>query len=235
MMRSDGRSAEEIRSVQITPHFTRSAEGSALIEMGATRVICTASVEESVPQFLRDSDQGWVTAEYGMLPGSSAQRIARRPSGRSQEIQRLIGRSLRSVVDMRKLGQRTLWIDCDVIEADGGTRTASITGAYVALGLAVRRLQERGLLVDSPLRDSIAAISVGVVDGAVLVDLCYEEDSRAEVDMNLVMTGDGRYVEVQGTAEAQPFSADELRGMTDAAARAIARLTEIQQAVLAAA
>jgi ribonuclease PH len=235
MMRSDGRSAEEIRSVRITPHFTHSAEGSALIEMGATRVICTASVEETVPQFLRDSEQGWVTAEYGMLPGCSGQRIPRRASGRTQEIQRLIGRSLRSVVDMSRLGARTVWVDCDVIEADGGTRTASITGAYVALALAIRRLRERELLQEDPLRDSVAAISVGVVDRGVLVDLCYSEDSRAEVDMNLVMTGTGRYVEVQGTAESQPFSADELRGMTDAAARAIARLTEIQRAVLASA
>jgi len=235
MMRSDGRSAEEIRSVRITPHFTRSAEGSALIEMGATRVICTASVEETVPQFLRDSGQGWVTAEYGMLPGSSGQRIPRRASGRTQEIQRLIGRSLRSVVDMGRLGARTVWVDCDVIEADGGTRTASVTGAYVALALALRRLRERELLQDDPLRDSVAAISVGVVDGSVLVDLCYSEDSRAEVDMNLVMTGSGRYVEVQGTAEAQPFSAAELGEMTERATTAIATLTEIQQTVLASA
>jgi len=235
MMRSDGRSAEEIRPVQITPHFTRSADGSVLIEMGATRVICTASVEESVPQFLRDSEQGWVTAEYGMLPGSSGQRIPRRAGGRTQEIQRLIGRSLRAVVDMKRLGSRTIWVDCDVIEADGGTRTASVTGAYVAVALAIRRLQERELLHEDPLRDSVAAISVGVVDGALLVDLCYVEDSRAEVDMNLVMTGSGRFVEVQGTAESQPFSAQELRAMTASAEIAIASLTEIQRSVLAAA
>ncbi len=200
--------------------------------MGATRVICTASVEESVPPFLRDSGQGWVTAEYGMLPGSSPTRIARRASGRTQEIQRLIGRSLRAVVDMKRLGARTLYVDCDVIEADGGTRTASVTGAYVALALALRRLAQRGLLTENPLRDSVAAISVGVVDGSVLVDLCYSEDSRAEVDMNLVMTGVGRYVEVQGTAEAQPFSAQELQRMTEVGATAIATLAALQRATL---
>lgn len=235
MTRIDQRNADELRAVRITPHFTRSADGSVLIEMGATRVICTASIEESVPPFLRETEQGWVTAEYGMLPGSSPTRIARRASGRTQEIQRLIGRSLRSVVDMKRLGSRTIWLDCDVIEADGGTRTASVTGAYVALALALRRLEAKGLLPENPLRDSVAAISVGVVDGAVLVDLCYAEDSRAEVDMNLVMTGKGRYVEVQGTAESEPFSGQQLQQMTASAATAIATLSEIQKATLAAA
>ena len=238
MPRSDGRQPWESRRVSITPDFTRSADGSVLIELGATRVICTASVEESVPPFLRDSGRGWVTAEYGMLPGSSPTRIPReaargRVGGRTHEIQRLIGRSLRSVIDPTALGQRTIWIDCDVIEADGGTRTASITGAYVAFALAVRRLRERGVLQADPIRGSVAAVSVGVVGGEILVDLCYQEDSRAEVDMNLVMTGDGRFVEVQGTAETRPFSAEQLAEMTRLGSRAIAELSARQQSILA--
>jgi len=236
--RSDGRAAAELRPITITPDFIAQAEGSVLIEVGRTRVICTASVEESVPPFLKNSGRGWVTAEYGMLPGSSTSRIARESSrgkvgGRTHEIQRLIGRSLRAVTDMRALGERTIWIDCDVIEADGGTRTASITGSYIALALAARRLRERGLITKDPFRNSVAAVSVGVVGGALLVDLCYQEDSKAEVDMNLVMTGDGQYVEVQGTAEAKPFSAEQLNRLTVLGSNAIAELTALQRKVLA--
>ena len=223
----------------MTPGFIRHADGSVLIEVGETRVICTATVEESVPQFLRDTGRGWVTAEYGMLPGSSTTRIPReaargRVGGRTHEIQRLIGRSLRAVTDLDALGARTLWIDCDVIQADGGTRTASITGSYVALALATRRLRERGLITADPLRTSVAAVSVGIVGGELLVDLCYAEDSQAEVDMNLVMTGDGRFVEVQGTAEANPFSGRQLTQLTALATEAIAALTERQRAILSA-
>jgi ribonuclease PH len=236
--RSDGRHAHQSRLLTIVPGYTQNAEGSALIELGATRVICTASVEESVPQFLRDTGKGWVTAEYGMLPGSSSVRIPReaargRIGGRTQEIQRLIGRSLRAVADLGALGARTIWLDCDVIQADGGTRTASITGAYVALALAVKRLRQRGAIGADPLRKSVAAVSVGIVDGEVLVDLCYDEDSRAEVDMNIVMTGDGRFVEVQGTAEMGSFSHEQLAEMTRLGAAAIAEIATKQQAVLA--
>ena len=222
----------------ITPGFIRHSDGSVLIEVGDTRVICTATVEESVPQFLRDTGRGWVTAEYSMLPGSSTTRIPResvrgRVGGRTHEIQRLIGRSLRAISDLDALGARTIWIDCDVIEADGGTRTASITGSYIALALAARRLRERGLITKDPFRNSVAAVSVGVVGGALLVDLCYQEDSKAEVDMNLVMTGDGQYVEVQGTAEAKPFSAEQLNRLTVLGSNAIAELTALQRKVLA--
>ncbi len=238
MPRIDGRQPHQLRPVVITPGFIRHADGSVLIEVGETRVICTATVEEAVPQFLRDTGRGWVTAEYGMLPGSSTTRIAReaargRIGGRTHEIQRLIGRSLRAVTDLDALGTRTLWIDCDVIEADGGTRTASVTGACIALALAVRRLRERGLIAADPLRDSVAAVSVGIVGGELLVDLCYAEDSRADVDMNLVMTGDGQFVEVQGTAEAHPFSAEQLASLTALATDAIAELTAHQRRVLA--
>jgi ribonuclease PH len=240
MARVDGRTANELRPVTIVPGFIRQADGSVLIEVGGTRVICTAIVEESVPQFLRDTGRGWVTAEYGMLPGSGNTRIAResvrgRIGGRTHEIQRLIGRSLRAVTDTGALGARTVWIDCDVIDADGGTRTASITGSYVALALAVRRLLERGLITANPLRDTVAAVSVGIVAGELLLDLCYAEDSRADVDMNLVMTGSGHFVEVQGTAEAQPFSADQLAALTALGARGIVELTLRQRGVLTAA
>jgi ribonuclease PH len=238
MARIDGRSPNQLRPVVITPGFIRQADGSVLIEVGATRVICTATVEEAVPQFLRDTGRGWVTAEYGMLPGSSTTRIPReaargRVGGRTHEIQRLIGRSLRAVTRLDALGARTIWIDCDVIEADGGTRTASITGSYVAVALAVRRLQERGLITADPLCNSVAAVSVGIVDGEPLVDLCYAEDSKADVDMNLVMTGDQQYVELQGTAEARPFSAEQLNQLTALAADGIAALTAVQRRVLA--
>jgi len=229
MTRIDDRKADELRPVLITPNFTRSAAGSALIECGGTRVICTASLEDSQPGFLRDTERGWVTAEYGMLPGSGSERIARRAGGRTQEIQRLVGRSMRAIVDLDLLGPRTIWLDCDVIEADGGTRTASITGAYVALSLAIARLQRAGALETEPLRSSVAAISVGIVEGDVLLDLCYHEDSRADVDMNIVMTGDGKFVEVQGTAEAAPFSGAQMTEMTALASRAIGELTGIQK------
>ncbi|MBI1813442.1 MAG: ribonuclease PH [Deltaproteobacteria bacterium] len=237
-MRSDGRRADEIRPVVMTPGFIRSTDGSVLIEMGETRVICTATIEDKVPQFLRDSGRGWVTAEYGMLPGSGDTRIERevtrgRIGGRTHEIQRLIGRSLRAVTDMTKLGERTVWIDCDVIQADGGTRTASITGAYVALALAVRKLAAQGKSGNGALREAVAAISVGVVGSEVLVDLRYDEDSRAAVDMNFVMTQGGQYVEVQGTAEHNPFSKVQLDHMAELAWAAITQLTRAQADLLA--
>ena len=238
--RPDGRGAADLRPITITTDFVSQAEGSVLIEVGRTRVICTASVEESVPPFLKNSGRGWVTAEYGMLPGSSTSRIARESArgkigGRTHEIQRLIGRSLRAVTDMRALGERTIWIDCDVIEADGGTRTASITGGYLALALALHRLRGRNLLTANPLTDSVAAVSVGVVGGEVLVDLCYAEDSTADVDMNLVMTGAGAFIEVQGTAEAHPFSAAQLARLTSLGSEAIAALGARQRETLKAA
>ncbi len=232
MTRIDGRAHDQLRPVVITPNFTRNANGSALIECGETRVICTASIENTVPPFLRDTERGWVTAEYGMLPGSGSTRIARRAGGRTQEIQRLVGRSMRAVIDLDRLGSRTVWLDCDVIQADGGTRTASITGAYVALSLALARLRDAGELDNDPRRSSVAAISVGIVDSEVLLDLCYEEDSRADVDMNIVMTGDGRFVEVQGTAEAAPFNAEQMTQMTSLATAAIVDLGRQQEAAI---
>ncbi len=235
--RSDNRTPEQMRPVKIEPDFISTAEGSALIEVGNTRVICTASVDEAVPSFLRNTGKGWITSEYGMLPRSTLTRTARevskgRATGRTHEIQRLIGRSLRAVTDLTKLGERTVWIDCDVIQADGGTRTASITGAFVALGLAVERLIEAGTLTLSPLRDFVAAISIGIVDGAVLLDLAYEEDSRAEVDMNFVMTGSGKLVEVQATAEAKPFTDDQLHHMMALARRGAQELIAKQKSIL---
>src|SRR5256885_6995304 len=226
-----------MRPVRITPDYIAMAEGSALIEVGHTRVICTASVEESVPGFLRNSGKGWITAEYGMLPRSTLTRTPRESSkgrigGRTHEIQRLIGRSLRAVVDLRSLGERTIFVDCDVIQADGGTRTASITGAYVALALAVQKLVAAGTLSRSPLRDTVAATSVGIVDREMLLDLAYEEDSRAEVDMNLVMTGSGKFIEVQATAESQPFDDAQLAQLLALAKRGIKELMEIQRATL---
>ncbi len=208
--RGDQRQLDHMRQVTITPAYSKHAEGSALIECGDTRVICTASIEDKIPSFLRGSGKGWVTSEYGMIPRSTGTRMTRdatkgKPSGRTQEIQRLIGRSLRSVVDMHALKERTIWLDCDVIQADGGTRTASITGAYVALALAVAKLQKDGSLDQPVLLDYVAAVSVGIVDGEPYLDLSYEEDVAAEVDMNVVMTGQGLFVEVQGTAEEKPF------------------------------
>jgi len=238
-MRVDGRKADELRSLNIIPSFIRSVDGSVLIEIGNTRVICTASVEESVPPFMRDTNRGWVTAEYSMLPGSGSTRVQReaargRIGGRTHEIQRLIGRSLRSVINMDALGSRTLWIDCDVIEADGGTRTASITGAYVALVLAVRKLMASGKVAKNPIVGSVAAVSAGIIDGTAMLDLCYREDSRADVDMNFVMTGEGGFVEVQGTAEAAPFSKTQLDRLTDLAWQGIQQLTGLQQKILSA-
>jgi ribonuclease PH len=236
--RPDGRRADEPRQLRIEPDYIRHVAGSVLVELGHTRVVCTASPENTVPFFLRDTQKGWITAEYGMLPGSGNTRIPReaargRVGGRTHEIQRLIGRSLRAVTDFARLGPRTIWVDCDVLQADGGTRTAAITGAYVALVLALRRLREQGALLDDPLHGSVAAVSVGIVDGEPRVDLCYEEDSRAQVDMNIVMTGDGRYVEVQGTAESCPFTREELTRLTDAGSNAIHAFTAIQSAALA--
>jgi len=237
--RSDNRALDQMRPVKITPDFIRTAEGSCLIEVGNTRVICTATIEESVPNWMRNSGKGWITSEYGMLPRSTLTRTARESSrgrvgGRTHEIQRLIGRSMRAVVDLVALGERTVWMDCDVIQADGGTRTASITGAFVALASATRKLVEAGTLKSIPLRDYVAATSVGIVDGAVMLDLAYEEDSRAEVDMNLVMTGKGRFVEIQATAEQQPFSDEQLNEMTMLARRGCARLIETQRETLGA-
>ena len=222
MKRIDGRRSDEMRPVSITPHCLRHAEGSAMIQVGETKIICSATLEDRVPHFLRGKGRGWVTAEYGMLPRSSQQRIPRessrgRVSGRTQEIQRLIGRSLRSVVEMSELGERTVWIDCDVIQADGGTRTASITGAFVALVLALQQALDRRLIKVFPVYDYVAATSVGLVDGKLLLDLSYDEDSRAEVDMNIVKTGRGRFIEVQGTAETKPFDEDSLARLLKAA------------------
>lgn len=236
-IRSDGRQADELRLVRITPDFMPYAEGSALIEMGQTRVICTASFEERVPPFLRGTGQGWVTAEYAMLPRATQQRTPREtsrsgPSGRTQEIQRLIGRALRAVADLTALGERTITLDCDVLQADGGTRTASITGAYVAFALACRRLVNRGTLARSPIVGEVAAVSVGIVEGTPLLDLKYDEDSRAEVDMNIVCTGDGRFVELQGTAEHTPFTRAELEMLIALAQRGIDQLLAAQRAAL---
>ena len=235
--RSDNRTPEQMRPVNIVPDYISTAEGSALIEIGNTRVICTASVDENVPAWMRNGGKGWITSEYGMLPRSTLTRTAReaargKQSGRSQEIQRMIGRSLRAVTDLRQLGERTIWIDCDVIQADGGTRTASITGAFVALGLALQKLVEAGTLTAAPLRDYLAAISVGIVDGGVLLDLSYEEDSRAEVDMNFVMTGAKRIVEIQATAEQRPFDDAQLQQLMSFARKGVETLIAKQQAVL---
>jgi ribonuclease PH len=227
-----------MRPVEIVPNYLMTAEGSALIKMGNTHVLCAASVEDSVPQFLRNSGKGWVTAEYAMLPRATAKRTPRevtkgRPSGRTHEIQRLIGRALRSVIDTSILGERTVAIDCDVIQADGGTRTASITGAFVALSLAVRQLMKFGSLKKSPIRDSVAAVSVGLVRGVAMLDLNYEEDSQADVDMNVVMTGSGKFVEVQGTAEHDPFDDAQMAQLIALARSGIAELAELQKRVAA--
>jgi ribonuclease PH len=236
-MRTDHRRPDEMRPVRITTNYLMTAEGSALIEIGHTRVLCAASIEETVPQFLRGSGRGWVTAEYSMLPRATATRTTRevnkgRPSGRTLEIQRLIGRSLRSVVDMAALGDRTVVVDCDVLQADGGTRTASITGAYVALVQALQKLVDCGRLKSPPVIQPVAATSVGIHGGVALLDLCYEEDSSAEVDMNLVMTGSGRFVELQATAEKTPFDDQQLSQMVALARRGIAELFDFQKAAL---
>ena len=230
MARIDGRGDDKIRRLQITRNYLKYAEGSCLIEMGNTKVICTASVEESVPPFLKGSGTGWVTAEYGMLPRSCQSRIPRgKDSGRTYEIQRLVGRSLRSVTDMKPLGERTIWIDCDVIQGDGGTRTAAITGSFVALVDALYKLKKDGLIREVPIRDYVAAISVGKVSGNLLLDLCYEEDSKAEVDMNIIMTGSGEFIEIQGTAERRPFSKDQMDAMLVLAKTGIEELFSAQR------
>ena len=237
MARIDGRKADELRPVRIATGYLPWAEGSAMIELGETQVLCAVSVENRLPQFLRGTGSGWVTAEYAMLPRSTKQRTPResaagRPTGRTQEIQRLIGRALRAVTNLELLGERTFTIDCDVLKADGGTRTAAITGAYVAMHQACQQLIERGALSSLPFSTAVAATSIGTVEGVPLLDLCYEEDARAEVDFNVVMTGDGRFVEVQGTAERQPFSRQEMDELLSMAEVGIGTLLELQQAAL---
>lgn len=233
-MRPDGRRNDELRELKITRNFIETAEGSVLIELGRTRVICTASVEERVPPFLKDKNTGWITAEYSMLPRATQTRTLResatgRIGGRTHEIQRLIGRSLRSVVNLDAIGQRTIWFDCDVIQADGGTRTAAITGAYICLCDAVDFALKKGLIAQNPLRDYLAAVSVGVVKGLPVLDLCYQEDSSAEVDMNVVMTGSGELIEIQGTAEGRPFSIDTLHELLALSKKGIDRLITVQK------
>jgi ribonuclease PH len=235
--RTDGRAAGAIRPTRITPDYTMHAEGSVLMESGNTKLIITASVEDRVPPFMRGTGKGWVTAEYGMLPRATNTRTQREATagkvgGRTQEIQRLIGRSLRSIVRLNELGERTIWVDCDVIQADGGTRTAAITGGFVAMALAIDRLKQRGLLAQIPIQDYVAATSVGVVGGTPMLDLAYDEDSKADVDMNVVKTSDGRFIEVQGTAEGPPFPRDTLDDLLSLADRGIAALITIQREAL---
>src|SRR5438046_1334169 len=237
--RTDNRAPDQLRPVKITPGFLENAEGSALIEMGNTRVICAASVEDKLPPHLRNQrTEGWVTAEYGMLPRSTHTRTTREigrggPSGRTHEIQRLIGRSLRAIADRKVLAERTITLDCDVLQADGGTRTAAITGAYVAFAIACKRLMKEKKISKSPIVSEVAAVSVGIVDGTALLDLKYDEDSRAEVDMNVVCTGDGRFIEVQGTAEREPFTHEQMESLLGLAAQGIKLLTEIQREAIA--
>ena len=237
MPRTDNRDPSELRPTRLTPNYLMHAEGSVLIEVGRTRVICSASVEDRVPPFLRNTGKGWVTGEYGMLPRATTTRSTREAStgkvgGRTQEIQRLIGRSLRSVTRMGDLGERTIWIDCDVIQADGGTRTAAITGGFVALVLALQTLRDKGLLGRMPINDYVAATSVGVIGGTPMLDLAYDEDSKAEVDMNVVKTGRGLFIEVQGTAEGQPFDRAALDHLLDLADVGIGRLVELQREIV---
>jgi ribonuclease PH len=236
--RADARSVDELRRVEYEIGFQEWAAGSVLFSMGKTRVLCAASVADDIPRWLRGTGKGWVTGEYSMLPAATSERSPRevnrgRPGGRTQEIQRLIGRALRAVTDLQRLGERVITVDCDVLQADAGTRTASITGGYIALALAVRGLVARGLVAEDLLRDSVAAVSVGIVDDEPLLDLCYEEDARADVDLNVVMTGGGALVEVQGTAEGEPFSRAQLEAMLDLGADGIAQLTKIQHDALA--
>ena len=234
MKRIDGRSANQLRKVTIKRNYLKFAQGSCLIEMGNTKVICSASCEEKVPHFLKDTGKGWVTAEYGMLPASCTERIQRESSrgkvgGRTHEIQRLIGRSLRAVCDLTKLGERAIWIDCDVVQGDGGTRTASITGSFIALADAISKLRKEKKISENPLIDYVAAVSVGMVKGTPALDLCYQEDSKADVDMNLVMTGSGRLIEIQGTAEHAPFSKAELNRLLALGEKGISELIHIQK------
>jgi ribonuclease PH len=235
-MRPDGREQNELRKVKIKRNYIKPAEGSVLIEMGDTRVICTATIEERVPPFLRDKKKGWITAEYGMIPRATGVRTARestigKTGGRTMEIKRLIGRALRAVINPELLGERTIWLDCDVIQADGGTRTASITGAYIALNDAIRVGMEKGIIAKNPLADSLAAVSVGIVRGEPLLDICYAEDSAADVDMNVVMTGGGKIVEIQGTAESAPFSREMLQELLSLAEKGIGELIKIQKQI----
>ena len=234
--RLDGRTFDQLRNTKITPNISPYAEGSALIEVGGTKVICTASVEDRVPMFLRNKGVGWVTAEYAMLPRATStrtQRETQRPAGRTQEIQRLIGRSLRAVVDTKLLGERQIFLDCDVIQADGGTRCASITGAYVALALACRKLVKQATIKTNPILSEVAAVSVGIIEGAPILDLAYAEDSNADVDMNIVCTGAGKFIELQGTAEREPFSRTQMDEMLSLAEAGISKLFEIQRNALA--
>lgn len=234
MIRSDQRGLDKLRKVKITRNYLKFAEGSCLIELGNTKVICTASLEESVPPFLKGQGSGWITAEYGMLPRSSATRIPREASkgkigGRTHEIQRLIGRSLRAVVDLTKLGERTIWIDCDVLQADGGTRCASITGSFIALIDALNKLKKDKVINEIPIKDFVAATSVGIIEDKTVLDLNYEEDAKAEVDMNVVMTGSGKFIEIQGTAEGEPFTQTQMDKLIDLAKKGIKELIEIQK------
>ncbi len=233
-MRPDIRKNDELRPVKVTRNFIDNADGSVLIEFGKTRVICTATIEEKVPPFLKDQKRGWVTAEYGMLPRATPTRNVRestsgRIGGRTHEIQRMIGRALRAVVDMRALGERTVWVDCDVIQADGGTRSASITGAYIAMNEAFYKALRKGLLEKNPIKDYLGAVSVGIINGEPRLDLCYEEDANAEVDMNIVMTGNGKIVEIQGTAELEPFSKEILNTLLKLAEQGIQKLIDIER------
>lgn len=233
MTRIDGRARDEMRKVKITRPFNKYAEGSCLIELGNTKVICTASIEESVPPFLKGTGNGWVTAEYGMLPRSCQSRIPRnKDSGRTMEIQRLVGRSLRSVTDMRSMGERSIWIDCDVLQGDGGTRTASITGSFIALSDAMNKLKKDGLIRNIPLRDLVAATSVGIVNGEMMLDLAYEEDSKADVDMNIVMTSKGEFIEIQGTAERKTFDRQQMDKLLRLAEDGISKLIDLQRSLL---
>jgi len=230
MVRLDGRGNDKIRKVNITRNYLKYPEGSCLIELGNTKVICTASVEESVPPFLKGSGSGWVTAEYGMLPRSCDRRIPRgKDSGRTYEIQRLVGRSLRTVTDMKSMGERSIWIDCDVIQGDGGTRTAAITGSFIALVDALSKMKKSGLIKNVPISDYVAATSIGIVNGQMLLDLCYEEDSKAEVDMNIVMTAAGEFIEIQGTAERKPFAKEKMDKMLVLAQKGIEDLFSVQR------
>ena len=236
-MRVDDRVPDELRPLIINRHFTKYAPGSVLIQTGNTKVICTASVEESVPPHIKNTSEGWITAEYSLLPGSTPVRAPRESTrgkvgGRTHEIQRLVGRSLRSIMDLALLKERTIWIDCDVIQADGGTRTAAITGSYVALMDAIRWLKSRDLIKENPVINSVAAVSVGIVNGVVLLDLCYAEDAAAQVDMNVVMTGDGKFIELQGTGEEYAFDDEQLAGMLRMAKKGICEIIEIQKRAL---
>jgi ribonuclease PH len=233
MVRSDGRGANKLRRVNITRNYLKFAEGSCMIELGNTKVICSASVEESVPQFLKGTGIGWVTAEYGMLPRSCATRLQRgKDSGRTYEIQRLVGRSLRAVTEIKSLGERTIWIDCDVIQADGGTRTVSITGSFIALVDALHKLKKDGLINKIPIKDFVAATSVGIVNSELLLDLAYDEDSNAEVDMNIVMTGKGEFIEIHGTSERKTFNKQQMDKLLDLAAKGIGELIDVQRNLL---